>query len=312
MIGFLLLGLVQVALTAPRPCSRHGHNPRRRRSSLLFSSLLFCLSLLSKEREKFSFSVRASVTRKKEEERRERREREKRERRERSEREREEAAMKAVDNTVRRKWDVEDFEAKAKERSEREKQDEKQELTARQKKYRALDPLHQGRIKERSALERQDVKPRINYAANVGKTQVVNLIGDKSKQGGFYCEVCDILMKDSLAFADHLNGKMHQRLLGMTMRTERVSVNSVKDKFAALKRQREESGTRDPEKEYESRMAKAVEEDEAKRQARKKAKLVKKTREREEKERQKAEEEQEVDEDLMAAMGFGGFGTSKK
>ena len=210
--------------------------------------------------------------------------------------------MKAVDNTVRRKWDVEDFEAKAKERSEREKQDEKQELTARQKKYRALDPLHQGRIKERSALERQDVKPRINYAANVGKTQVVNLIGDRSKQGGFYCEVCDILMKDSLAFADHLNGKMHQRLLGMTMRTERVSVNSVKDKFAALKRQREESGTRDPEKEYESRMAKAVEEDEAKRQARKKAKLVKKTREREEKERQKAEEEQQVDEDLMAAL----------
>ena len=254
--------------------------------------------------------MRLSQERKKKKERR--REREKRERRERSEREREEAAMKAVDNTVRRKWDVEDFEAKAKERSEREKQDEKQELTARQKKYRALDPLHQGRIKERSALERQDVKPRINYAANVGKTQVVNLIGDKSKQGGFYCEVCDILMKDSLAFADHLNGKMHQRLLGMTMRTERVSVNSVKDKFAALKRQREESGTRDPEKEYESRMAKAVEEDEAKRQARKKAKLVKKTREREEKERQKAEEEQEVDEDLMAAMGFGGFGTSKK
>ena len=225
--------------------------------------------------------------------------------------------MKAVDNTVRRKWDVEAFEAQAKERVERErKEDEKaqetgHQLTAKQKKLRALDPLHQGLISERSALKRQGDGPRVNYQAQVGKSQVVSLVGDRAKQGGFYCDVCDILMKDSLAFADHLNGKMHQRLLGMSMRCERASVSSVKDKFAALKRQREAQKTLDPEKEYERKMAKLMEEDEAKREARKKAKLEKKIKDKEQREKKQEEADKNVDEDLMAAMGFGGFGTSK-
>ena len=95
MIGFLLLGLVQVALTAPRPCSRHGHNPRRRRSSSLFSSLLFSSLLFSsvfrcfRKRERSSAfpSVRLSQERKKKKEEREERERSEREEREARERE---------------------------------------------------------------------------------------------------------------------------------------------------------------------------------------------------------------------------------
>ena len=230
------------------------------------------------------------------------------------------SSMKFTDNTVRRKWDVEEFEQKAKEKAEREKKEQDGatgELTARQKKYRALDPLHQGLITERKALTRDtSAGPRVNYGSEVGKTRVVNLVGERSKQGGFYCDVCDVIMKDSLAFADHLNGKMHQRLLGMSMRTERSSVGSVKEKLAALKRQRETKRNLDPEKEYEQKMARLMEEDEKKRQARKKAKLDKKLKEKEEKEKLKREEDegrdQDADEELMAAMGFGGFGGSAK
>lgn len=175
-----------------------------------------------------------------------------------------------------------------------------------------MDPLHQGLITERSSLKREEVeKYRVDYGSQVGKKQVVSLVGDRAKQGGFYCKICDILMKDSLAYADHLNGKMHQRLLGMTMRTERATVSGVKDKFAALKRKREQKSNLDPDKAYEEKMARLIEEDEEKRRARRQAKLEKKANEREERDKQKLEEEEGVDQDVMAAMGFGGFGGGK-
>ncbi len=64
-----------------------------------------------------------------------------------------------TDNTSRRKWDKEEFEEKAKKRAAQEEKEDGQELTARQKKYRALDPLHQGKIKQRTALKVSPVQP---------------------------------------------------------------------------------------------------------------------------------------------------------
>jgi len=210
---------------------------------------------------------------------------------------------------VRRRWDKEAYEAKAKEKAKEEEEQEGSELTARQKKYRALDPLHQGLITERSALKREEVeKHRVDYGSQVGKKSVVSLVGDRSKQGGFYCKTCDVLMKDSLAFADHLNGKMHQRLLGMTMRTERASLGSVKEKLAALKRKRERGARADPEKEYEDKMARLEEEEEEKKRNRKQAKLERKLKEKEDRDKERLETEENADQDLMAAMGFSGFG----
>lgn len=38
--------------------------------------------------------------------------------------------------------------------------------------------------------------------------QLFKGVGDSSKNpGGFFCEVCDCLLKDSAAYTDHLNGK---------------------------------------------------------------------------------------------------------
>ena len=54
------------------------------------------------------------------------------------------------------------------------------------------------------------------------------------------------------------------------------------------------------------------EEDEERKRKRKEAKLEKKKKEREEREREEEENKQDVDEDLMAAMGFSGFGGSAK
>ncbi len=58
--------------------------------------------------------------------------------------------------------------------------------------------------------------------------------------------MCDCVVKDSINFLDHINGKKHQRNLGMSMKVERSSLDQVKARFAQNKKKTEE----EKEKEY--------------------------------------------------------------
>ena len=53
----------------------------------------------------------------------------------------------------------------------------------------------------------------------VGRTMVVTGNTPMAQQGGFYCNVCDCIVKDSISWLDHVNGKKHNRALGMNMRS---------------------------------------------------------------------------------------------
>ena len=39
------------------------------------------------------------------------------------------------------------------------------------------------------------------------------------------------MMKDSSSYLDHINGAKHNKMLGMSMKVERVSVDRVKEKL---------------------------------------------------------------------------------
>lgn len=69
----------------------------------------------------------------------------------------------------------------------------------------------------------------------VSQKRLVTNASGKTQQGGFYCEICDCLLRDSRAYLDHVNGRSHNRMLGMTMNVEAVTVERVIEKMKRIK-----------------------------------------------------------------------------
>lgn len=69
----------------------------------------------------------------------------------------------------------------------------------------------------------------------INEKRIVTNSTAKEMQGGFFCETCDCLLKDSTAYLDHINGRSHNRLLGMTMQVEKVSVEKVIEKMKRIR-----------------------------------------------------------------------------
>ncbi|GMY21858.1 zinc finger matrin-type protein 2-like [Fagus crenata] len=192
-----------------------------------------------------------------------------------------------VDNTFRRKFDREEYLERAR---ERERQEE-----ARSKSKSKGPPV------QRKPLKHRDFE--VDLESRLGKTQVVTPVAPLSQQAGYFCSVCECVVKDSANYLDHINGKKHQRALGMSMRVERASVDQVKQRFEVLKKRRAPGSF--TEQDLDERIIKQQqEEEERKRQRREKKKEKKKEK--------VTEEETEMDPDVAAMMGFGGFGSSKK
>ncbi|KAL5700943.1 hypothetical protein ACHQM5_026333 [Ranunculus cassubicifolius] len=193
-----------------------------------------------------------------------------------------------VDNTFRRKFDKEEYLERARQR-ERDEQDG-------------------GRDSKHPPVQRKPLKHRdyeVDLESRLGKTQVVTPIAPLSQQAGFFCSVCECVVKDSANYLDHINGKKHQRALGMSMRVERASLQQVQERFQKLKK-RSVPGSF-TEQDYDDRMLKEQQEEEERKRQRRE-------RKKEKKKEKVIEEEAAVEEDVDVAemMGFGGFRTSKK
>ncbi|XP_073126830.1 uncharacterized protein [Henckelia pumila] len=193
-----------------------------------------------------------------------------------------------VDNTFRRKFDREEYLQRAREREEKEAQGKAKSKS-------------RGPIVQRKPLKHRDYE--VDLESRLGKTQVVTPIAPLSQQAGYFCSVCECVVKDSANYLDHINGKKHQRALGMSMRAERATLEQVQQRFEVLKKRKDTGGF--SEQDFDERILKQQqEEDERKR--------LKREKKKEKKKEKAVEEDPEIDPDIAAMMGFGGFGSSKK
>merc|ERR1711897_75032 len=80
---------------------------------------------------------------------------------------------------------------------------------------------------------------------NLGKSQVVTPHTIKPMQGGYWCSVCECLLKDSSTYLEHVNGRRHNRNLGMNMKAEKIGVDRVREKLKAMRKEPEVIETQD-------------------------------------------------------------------
>ncbi|EFJ13522.1 hypothetical protein SELMODRAFT_181740 [Selaginella moellendorffii] len=201
-----------------------------------------------------------------------------------------------VDNTSRRKWDRQEFLERAR----------KREVDQQARRNSSRDDSPPG---EKKPLKHRDFE--VDLTARLGKTQVITQVAPLDQQAGYFCSVCNCIVKDSANYLDHINGKKHQKALGMSMRVERSTLEQVQTRFETVKRKKAEGGLTDEGTyemsiQFEMRMLKQQREEEERKRQRKERKKEKK--------REKALEDAggEVDDPEVAqAMGFGGFGMKK-
>ncbi|KAI1291063.1 hypothetical protein F5Y03DRAFT_377629 [Xylaria venustula] len=224
----------------------------------------------------------------------------------------------ATDTSFRRSYNLDEYAEKAKVREQGEREEAKARYEAKLAGKKYYKPMTGDETHTRA---RRDV---LDLEANVGKTMLVPAGAGQGKRGrgaGFYCAACDLTFKDNIQWVEHINSMQHLRNIGETGEVRKASAEEVRmrvdevwERLQELKRaatttlkERLEIREEEDAKEKEARRIKRMED------------LAKRKAEKETAEKVKLEYGDDVrvegehdEDDMMAAMGITGFGTSKK
>uniref|UniRef100_A0A8R1I030 U1-type domain-containing protein n=1 Tax=Caenorhabditis japonica TaxID=281687 RepID=A0A8R1I030_CAEJA len=206
----------------------------------------------------------------------------------------------AAGTNHRRTWDETEYSLKAHQRA----LDEKEAEDIRTGKKKKDEPKM-----KREMLQAREYK--VDLDSKVGKSVVITKATPSAETGGFYCDVCDCVVKDSINFLDHINGKNHQRNIGMSMKTKKSTVNDVRERFRLLKEKKE----REKKEQQVEQLLEDVQEEEARMADFKKEKKTdtrKRKRDKKDDEEEEEEDDDGLDPEIRAMMGFSGFSTSKR
>jgi U4/U6.U5 tri-snRNP component SNU23 len=224
----------------------------------------------------------------------------------------------AGDTDFRKKYDLDEYAAKAKQREQDEKEERKARWEAKMAGKKYYKPLDGSETLTTARNATQDMSKM------VGKTMLVPAgagVGKRGRGAGFYCENCDLTFKDNLQWLDHQNSPQHLRAIGQTGEVRKATAAEVHARIELLW-EREQEKKRELVVTLKERLEvhKEREEKEREEKRKKRKELEERKRlEREEELKKKTDYGEDVriegehdEDDMMAAMGFTGFGTTGK
>ncbi|KAK3688270.1 hypothetical protein B0T22DRAFT_375310 [Podospora appendiculata] len=227
-------------------------------------------------------------------------------------------AAPAGDTDFRKKYDLDEYAAKAKTREADEKEERKARWEAKMAGKKYYKPMDGTETNTTARNATQD------FRSLVGTSTLVPAgagVGKRGRGAGFYCEACDLTFKDNLQWVEHTNSMQHQRAIGQTGQVHKASAKEVHARIEALwERQLEQK--REHTVTLHERLAVRKEEEEKEREEKRRKRKEAEERKRIEKEeavKVKTEYGDDVrvegehdEDDMMAAMGITGFGTTAK
>merc|ERR1719382_624265 len=99
---------------------------------------------------------------------------------------------------------------------------------------RRKDPVIPLPSSQRTYLKQRQIDLELDK--DLGKSKVITQHTIKPMQGGYWCSVCECLIKDSAAYLEHVNGRRHNRNLGMNMKVEKIGVDRVREKLKSMRK----------------------------------------------------------------------------
>ncbi|KAJ2656470.1 U4/U6.U5 snRNP associated protein [Coemansia sp. RSA 1199] len=201
----------------------------------------------------------------------------------------------------RRQWDTAAYAQKARDREQQLKLDEENE----ERRHKGLKPRPAKNTAPKEPRELLEArKDAVRLDKMVGKSQIVQASSAAAGQPGFYCKECDITVKDSLSYLDHINGKKHQRILNRIMKVQVETVDDVIAKLASLRAIKRRQMDK-PDYDFYEQVKLQQQLDAEKKLKRKEAK-------KKQREAKKSVVASDQPDEMAAMLGFSSFGSSKK
>lgn len=215
------------------------------------------------------------------------------------------------DQYGRKTWDVEAYAEEAKNG-----QNKKDEVSAQ-----AVDSVKS--LKSQSYLQHKATLLNDSVLA-VGKHTLISSDANtsstfgKNKRFGFFCPICDLSFRDTLALVDHINSPQHATNARKLAKQSGVSTDDDREDIGGLKKATYEEVAQTIEELVKLLLrAKAasanldtIQDRVRKRQAMEAKKLAVRQEQRKKRKLRKQQPE-EVNDEIAQAMGFHGFGTTK-
>ena len=119
----------------------------------------------------------------------------------------------AGDTDFRKKYDLDEYAAKAKDREEADKEERKARYEAKMAGKKYYKPMDGSEALTTARSGAQD------FSKLVGTSTLVPAgagVGKRGRGAGFNCEACDLTFKDNMQYLEHTNTMQHLRNIDQT------------------------------------------------------------------------------------------------